>query len=248
MDTRQHSVVLRSQLLRMSRLSQRAVDYSIKAYELGRPEFCGYVRDTGQEFGQLHRCIEYRCRKLLAHGLAFDSESHFVRSALRICGALHKTYTAAVEVTENTMLFLEGGGVFVSPAPKEMGHLANRLVRLCTVALFKENAHYARTVLQHKIVGLWFEMAFYHLHSDIGHWIAGPTTLELVITKSFSQIIKQAREMADAITVWLGETGCSGVMRQHAVYVLPGPQPMRNGEEANQIVLSDSACFCPGES
>jgi phosphate uptake regulator len=106
MEIEQHIQVLRAQLLEMSKLSQRAVDYSIKAYELGCPEFCQHVRYTEHELRDIHFCLADRCRKLLMAGLPADSDSHFVWSALRICSTLQATYIAAAEIAQNTMLFL----------------------------------------------------------------------------------------------------------------------------------------------
>ena len=57
---------LRSQLLAMLRLTQRAVDYSIKAYELGKPEFCQHVSANGPQVRTLQRSIANRSRALLA--------------------------------------------------------------------------------------------------------------------------------------------------------------------------------------
>jgi hypothetical protein len=68
MDSQQNNRALRSHLLKMSRLSQRVVDYSIKAYEMGRPEFGRHVRNTEHELRKLQVCIAYICRAMLGAG------------------------------------------------------------------------------------------------------------------------------------------------------------------------------------
>jgi hypothetical protein len=54
-NIQQHIHVLRSELLAMARLTQRAVDYSIRAYQLGRPEFCRHASNTDDEVQITHR-------------------------------------------------------------------------------------------------------------------------------------------------------------------------------------------------
>jgi phosphate uptake regulator len=231
MEIEQHIQVLHAQLLEMSKLSQRAVDYSIKAYELGCPEFCRHVRYTDHELRDIHFCLADRCRKLLMAGLPADSDSRFVWSAFRICSTLQATYIAAAEIAQNTMLFLESGQVQESMALKEMGQTVNRLVRLCSVALLKEEVQHAKIVLRNEGVRRWFELIAYHVRSDIGQGIGAQATFELAIAKSLGEIAKQAHEMADAITVWLERKVCIDVTRQRVAYVLRESLPMREDEE-----------------
>src|ERR1700739_879618 len=68
MQDRQCSPLSRSHLLRMTRLAQRAVDYSIKAYELGSYEICHIVRNTEDELCKLQLNIGDRGRWLRAEG------------------------------------------------------------------------------------------------------------------------------------------------------------------------------------
>jgi hypothetical protein len=165
----------------MSKLSQRAVDYSIKAYELRCPEFCRHVRYTEHELRDIHFCLADRCRKILVAGLPADSDSRFVWSAFRIGSTLQATCTAATEIAQNTMLFLESGQVQESLALKEMGQTVNRLVRLCCVALFKEEVQHAKSVLQNQGVGRWFELIAYHVRSDISQGSAHRLSLNSVM-------------------------------------------------------------------
>jgi hypothetical protein len=238
MDVQQHIQVLRAQLLEMSKLSQRAVDYSIKAYELGCPEFCRHVRYTELELSDIHFCLVDRCRKLLVVGLPADLDSRLVWSALRICSALRATYTAATEIAQNTALSLESGQAQKSLALQEMGQTINRLVRLCSVALFKEDAQHAKAVLQNRGVGRWLESITCHVRSDLGQRTGAQATFELAITKSLIEIAKQAHEMADAITVWLEKTVCIDITRKRVAYAIHESIPMREDEEEPESHLS----------
>ena len=216
MDIEHDIEVLRSDLLQMSRLSQRAVDYSIKAYQLGRPEFCQHVCNTEQDLRRLQRSIAERGHTLLADGLPVDSHSCLASFALRICSALDITYTAATGIAQNTMLHLEDGRVAGSPALEEMGHLVNSLVRLCTVALFKEEVQHAKTVLQNDGTGQWFDLAAYQAHSDPTQRTSAQARFELAISKSLGQIAEQAHEIADAIAFLLVGKDCIGATHQRA--------------------------------
>jgi phosphate uptake regulator len=211
LEIEQHIQVLHTQLLEMSKLSQRAVDYSIKAFELGCLEFCRQVRYTEPELGDIRFCLASRCRKLLAAGLPPGLDSRFVWSALRICSALQAIYTAANEIARKTALFLESGHAQKSSELKVMGHAVNRLVRLCSVALFKEEVQHTRLVLQNLEARRWFESITSHVPSNISQGIDAHTAFELAIKKNLGEIAEQAHEMADAITVWLeGKVGIDG--------------------------------------
>ena len=102
MRDRQYSLVSRSHLLRMTRLAQRAVDYSIKAYELGSYELCHIVRNTEDELRELQLNIGDRGRLLRAEGRPVDTESTAASCALRVYSGLQVTYFAAAEIAQNT--------------------------------------------------------------------------------------------------------------------------------------------------
>jgi len=234
-NIQQHLHVLRSELLAMARLTQRAVDYSIKAYQLGRIEFCQHASNTDDEVHKLQRCIADRGHVLLSSGLPVDSHSRFVSSSLRICSALHITYAAATGIAQDTMLSLKGERIAVSPAIEEMGQLVNCLVRLCIVALFNKQIQPAKTVLQSDGTGQWFDLAVYQ-------WYRGPiqrtnaqVRLELAIHKSLDQIAEQTHEIADAITFWLDGNHYIGVTRESAAYALRQSLPVRKQEKTGHL-------------
>jgi phosphate uptake regulator len=209
----------------MSRLSQRTVDYSIKAYELGSPDFCRRVRNSELELRYLQRGIEDQGRALFVAGSHTDSDSHFASCALRICSALHVTYQASAAIARHTMLNLGDRRRPRDRAMKEMGRLVNGLVRLCTLALFNEEVWYAKTVLRSDGVGRWFELAVCHLHDDL-HWRSSEQEgRELVIIKSLGEIAEQAHEMARAImSCFEGGRCCASVWR--VVHVRYGSLPL----------------------
>jgi phosphate uptake regulator len=245
MNVREHIQAIRAPLLKMSRLSQRAVDYSIKAYELGSKEFCSHVIDSEHDFDELHRCIAFQCRQHLLTRSPFGSDSRFAWSALRICIALDSTYSAAAEIAQNTMFFLEDGHQSCSPALDELGRLVNRLTRLCTVALFEKEVRHAKTVLKNDEVGRWFKLAIYHANDDRTKWIDTQTALELAIAKNFEQIAEQAYEIADAIIFWLEVGDYAGLSLKPAADVVREFSLISRDEEANNrpILAADAYCW-----
>jgi phosphate uptake regulator len=203
MHIQQNIRVLRSELFAMFRLSQRALDYSIKAYQLGSPELCRHVGQDNEEVRNLHYCIVERARTLSASGLLVDSDLHFISSALRICRALHITYAAAIGIAQKTMLNLEGERTTVSPTIEEMGHLVNGLMRLCIVALFNEQIQHAKTVLQNDGTAQWFDLAISRSYERPIQRTDAHTKFELALRKNLDQVARQTYEIADAITFWL---------------------------------------------
>src|SRR5258707_7541276 len=109
MKIQRQSQVLRSHLLRMAMLSHRAVDYSIKAYELGIPEFSRLVRNSEHEWHKVRHMIGERSGVLQNAGIPIDSDSLSATTTLRIYSALRVTYTAATEIARNSVLIAEGG-------------------------------------------------------------------------------------------------------------------------------------------
>jgi phosphate uptake regulator len=206
---------LRLHLLDMSKLSQRAVDYAIKGYKLGSPEFCRYVRRGDRELRELHRRITEMCQKLpmkelaLLEGPDLASVARFPVSALRISSALQATCTAAAEIAHHTMLLLEDVRRPGAVALEKVCFLVNRLMCLCIVALFKENGQHAETVLLNHDLPRLFEEASHDLRNDTTRQGSIPAALELAIANSLKQIARQTREIAEAIVFWLEGPKCA---------------------------------------
>jgi phosphate uptake regulator len=216
MEIQKHSKVLCSHLLKMAMQSQRAVDYSVKAYELSSPELCRIVHNSEREWHQLQSRIGDRGRTLVASGRHVDSDSLFACCALRVYSALRVTYTAATEIAQNTMFVLEDGEITESPETREMGRFANSLVRLCTVALFNKEIKHARTVLQSNNGRHSFDLSAYQAHNNLTQRTGEKSRFELAIAMSLGQIAEQACEIAEAIATWLEGNDCLGVPRERA--------------------------------
>jgi phosphate uptake regulator len=242
MHIQQNIRVLRSELFAMFRLSQRALDYSIKAYQLGSPEFCRHVGQADEEVYKLQGRITDRARTLLASGLLFKPDSHFVSSALRICSALHITYDAATVIAQKTMLNLEGERITASPAIEEMGHLVNRLMRLCVVALFNEQIEHAKMVLQTDATGQWFDLAVSRSYERPIQRTDAHTTFEVALHKNLDQIAMQVYEIADAITFWLDRKCSIAVTCESAALAMRQSLQIRKDETAQGSTLASTGC------
>ena len=210
MEITSHNKVSRSHLLRMMMLSQRAVDYSIKAYELNSPELCRHVCNSEKEWRSFQRSIGNRSRSSLNAGMRADSEPLCACCGSRINSALAGIYTSATEIARSTMLILEGGLLTESSEIREMGYFVNSLVRLCTVASFKKEVQHACTVLQEGPGRQWFNLALRDPHELRTQWTGPQTGFELTIIKSLGEIANRAYEIAEAITLWLAGEECVG--------------------------------------
>jgi phosphate uptake regulator len=198
--------VLRVPLLQMSRLSQRALDYSIKGYQLGSLDFSRSVLSTESELEQHHHQIKEICRKLAAQKVTDSSDSRFVLIALRLSSALLTIFRAAVQIAQDTPALLESDRMPRHAALCTLGDLVNSLMRLCLVALFKQEVSYAETVLQSQAVWRRCELVFDSM-CEADH----PTTdkqdiFEPAIARSLGTVARQTHDMADAILFWLKES------------------------------------------
>jgi hypothetical protein len=206
MQDPQYNLVSRSHLLRMTRLAQRAVDYSIKAYELGSCELCHIVRNTEEELRKLQLSIGHRGRLLRAEGMSVDTESTAASCNLRVYSGLQVTHSAAAEIAQNTVLLLESGRQIQSPAKIVTADFVNGLVRLYTVALFNEDIQHARMILQVNEGHLRFNLR----EEELIYRNDASARFELAITHCLAQIAEQAHEIADAMTQWLTGKECAG--------------------------------------
>jgi phosphate uptake regulator len=206
--------LVRRHLLDMSKMAHRAVDYAIKGYKLGSPEFCRFVRRGDRQLNDLRRRITQLCQKLLLEEFVLNPEAmieevvldchvRFAISALRITGALHAICTAAFEIAHHTMLLLEEFRTPACAALERTCHLVNRLMCLCIIALFKKESGHAEAVLQNPDEQRLFDQAVHELRSSNHRPIAIPTALELAIANSLRQIAKETREISEAVLFWL---------------------------------------------
>lgn len=223
---------LRSQLLKMSRLSQRAVDYSIKGYELGRSEFSLEVLSTEREFRDLRLSIVDRGRMVLPKGMPISADSRFTCCALRICQALHCTYNAAAAIALETTLGLEGGRRVESSVVHDLGRFVNSIVRLCTVALFNGNLQHAKVVLQNEAGRRWFNLTLHQAESDLSQRSGAHAKFELALIESLRQIAERSYEIAHETAMWLEGKDCFSPARQRAPFLFGVSLTIGNTEQA----------------
>jgi hypothetical protein len=200
MDLQQQRTALRVQLLHISRLSQRALDYSVKGYKFGNTEFSSHTGSVERELKERYSEIKHLCRQLIAAGAADPSDFRFSLAALRLNSAYYRTYKAAARIAKVTTLHLERNTIAKSAALDKFGELANSFVRLCTIALFLNDAGPAETVLQNQGVWRRSELIF---DGSAEYWMDDRDAYTLAITQNLCVVAKQAHEMADAITFWL---------------------------------------------
>lgn len=208
MNLQQQRTALRTQLLDLSRLSQRALDYSVKGYEFNSFDFSRHPRSVKRQLKDRYCQIKILSRQLIGTGVAAPSDFRFSLAALRLNSAFYKTYKAAARIAQATTLRLENRTIAKCAALDEFGELINRLVRLCTVALFLNDASYAETVLHSQAVWRRSELILDHSRSAENEPHPGDFET-LAITQNLSIVAKQAHEMADAILFWLKGRDCA---------------------------------------
>jgi phosphate uptake regulator len=203
MKNQRQRCLLRTHLLRMAMLSQRAVDFAIKAEVLGASEvyrrFCIYDK----EWRSLQRCIGERGRRLYASGMPVDADSTAADAALRIYSALYVTYTAACEIAHIGSQMVERELQTPYGCLGEIAAFINRRVRLCTVALFQKDLQHARTILHDHLGWRWSELALRRTHSLLAQKSDEQARYTLVIARALGQIAEQAYEIAEATPLWL---------------------------------------------
>jgi phosphate uptake regulator len=203
MNSHQYIQVMRLHLFDMARICQRGVDYSIKAYQLGKSEWCLNVQSDAYEINTLHREIIEIGRDLMLMEISEESAIRFLLSADRICNALHAVHGSAVEIAANSVRMVEncrrvGCKVLIS-----MGDFVNSLLRLCVVAMFEEGIEHAETALQSGGVEHQFAMMFFDWYRALDQGERTQAGYEVALTKHLSQIARQMHEVAEAILFWL---------------------------------------------
>lgn len=242
MNSQQHIHILRGQLLAMSRLSQRALDYAVKGYALRNLEFARHVATANSELEEHHRRIKDLSRELMNAGVGKPSDSRFAFAAAGINTALHVTYTAAVQIAHDSLRLLESSGIHGCAALERMGQTVNGSMRLCIVALFEQDAAHAKTVLRRQEAVRLRELTSIGLHPHIDRWAGAQGDFERSVIRSLSEVAKQAHEIADAILFWLEGKSCAAVSTsgKHLSLDLP-PAIQQNDAATLSYVQSKSA-------
>ena len=194
MITPKYMHMLRVELLAMSRLSQRALDDSIKGYELQNLDFSRHALSERPGVLEKHqRRMKELCRELMNGGIAKASDSRFIFAALNLGTALPAMYEAAGGIAFETTRLLGSGSMQPCQALVDRAQLVNRSMRLCAVALFEEDACHAETALQYLESSDLREVSTVDAGDDF----------ERAVSRSLGEIAKQIHEMADSIVFWL---------------------------------------------
>jgi phosphate uptake regulator len=207
LNTHEYSQILRLKLLDKARVTQRGVDYAIKAYKLGNPEFCITVREYIYEIDVLYPEIVGLVRDLLAMELSGESGLRFMLAAERIANALRVVQSKTVEIATNSLRIIENGGGLGCAELGTMGDLVNCLVRLSVVALFEKEVEHAELVQRGSGVGRLFESTFYDWYRTIDHRARAQAEFERAIAKHLRQIAQQTYEISRAILFRLEDSG-----------------------------------------
>ena len=218
METQKQIQLLRHHLLDMSKLAHRAVDYAIKGYRLGSPEFCRFVRRGDRQLVELRRRITSLCQNLQTkkgvdlelpvYEKITDPDVRFTLSAMRISESLYSIFTAASEIAHHTMLLLEETLQPVCESLERLAFLANRLTCLAIVGLFKQEHQHAETVINNRdTTARLVKEVEHHLNHSGDRYKAIPAALLLGIANSLNQIARQSQEMAEIILFCLQGRG-----------------------------------------
>jgi hypothetical protein len=201
MNVQRRIDVLRIHLLATSRLSQRALDYSIKGYEFGNLDICSHVCHDEHELREHHFRIGQLCRQLMTTTVT-PSDFRFVLATLRLNRAFHAIYRAAVQITQDTTIFLKASPIMKCPALDRLGEFVNCAMRLCIIALFKKDAAHAEMVLQSQGVWRRCELVFDHSRNN-DYRMEAHDVYALAIARNLGVIAKQAHVIADSVLFWL---------------------------------------------
>lgn len=208
-QTPKQSILLRSHMVRMTLLSQRAVDYSIKAYALNCSELCEQVNSVKREVCKLELCIGDRCRSLLAAEEPIDSDSLLACCSLRIYSALRVMVTAAIEIAQNTQVIAARSRETEFPQTLETGDFVNGLVRLCSVALFEQEMSLAKTILQVEGGRRRFDLELHRARLDLLRRSDTNCRCEMAIVNCIGHIAEQSYEVAEELILCLEGSGCA---------------------------------------
>jgi phosphate transport system protein len=238
---------LRSKLIAMARLTQRTVDYSIKAFQLGRPELCRVVHNSKDEMNAIRCWIANHGRALLAADVKEATDSRFVCAAMRISGALEAAYDAATQIAQRSETHFATGWTPVTPELEDAGQFVNSLLRLCVLSLLKRDARHAQAVLHNSGAGESLDLAVHLTHHNVVRRNSAQVRFEQAIIHCLDGIAGQIREIADSIILWLEETG-RGDPANGGAAPKPAYQSARLANAACAIPISatESSCKASG--
>ena len=256
--------ILRSKLIAMTRLTQRTVDYSIKAFQLGRPELCRVVQNSREEIGAIRGWIANRGRALLAASKPESADSRFVCAALRISTALEAACDAGFNIARHSAIRFAEGWTPISPELLDAGNFVNSQLRLCILSLLKKDLRHAKAVLHNASAGQSFDLAVYLAHHDLAQRTNAHARFELALVRCLDGIAGQTREIADALLEWHDEierreSAEQGAQHQTTALALDAatfssfqtPSSCKmvvsttSPRQASGLIPSDEGCFPP---
>ena len=198
--------ILRSKLIAMMRLTQRTVNYSIKAMELGRPELCHAVHNSKGEMSALGCWLATRGRKLLETGISADS-ARFACAALRISGALESAYNAVVKIAQQIQTRSATGWTPVTAELEDAGQFVNSLLRLCFPSLLNRDIQHAKAVLHSAGAEQSLDLAVYLTHHGLAQRTRAEVRFELSIIRCLNEIADQRNRRFNPLLVRGERTG-----------------------------------------
>jgi phosphate uptake regulator len=198
MESQRHIHTLQVQLLAMSRSSQRALDYSVKGFQLRNLDFARQVAAANNGIEEHHRRIKDLSREAVNGGIAGASDFRLAFASLSIAAALHVTYSAALEIARTTIRRLENGGIEKCAQLTRLGQAVNASMRLCIIALFQRDAHLARLAVSSRK-----QAAQLGTDSQCDCWAGPQEGFERTVARELTEVAKQTHEIADALLFWL---------------------------------------------
>ena len=144
---------LRTELIEMARLSQRTVDYALKAHESGRPEYVhhvGFGRDRLVCLNKKSCCATLEMRKSIR---SVDTEVDFGEAIRTISVDLFDVCQHAYKISFLSVGFADCN-VYEPPCYRvTMGANINSAMRLCAVAIINNEVTHAEGARRE--IGYW---------------------------------------------------------------------------------------------
>jgi hypothetical protein len=206
-EIHQYAQTLRLYLADMCRVTQHCVDCATKALQLGDQALDTSVRNSVREIDMLHSDLTMLAWDLFLIDASREPDFRFVVSSTRMCNALQGLYISGLEIVAIRMRTSANAEQIESEALVDISNHANRLVRLCTVALLEEHASYAAAVLSDDRVEQQFATAFSGWLRKGDRRTCAQTEYVVAVANHLIRMVWYTREIADAIVFWLGDGG-----------------------------------------
>jgi hypothetical protein len=141
-------------------------------------------------------------RDLMLTGSLSESDFRFVLASMRISDALRSIQKEAFEIAETSLLLQNGEEIGCADLTMT-GDLANRLMRLCTVAIFEEEIAHAKVVLRTETGERLVATTATVRYLQVGRRLPTQAAFVLSIAERLDEMMRQLQEMARAIVFWI---------------------------------------------